>query len=139
MPGRSSTGGTSGPPSKKRTALSKAAICTRNCRQATSMGRTFGLLAGAMRGLPFDRRAEELLVDRHDLRLIDLRQALSVVLVGLVHLHLEREAGLPCVEAGDVETACAQFMHKLGHHETVSTPILASSPVCPLTTRSTCP
>ena len=29
--------------------------------------KTFGLLPGAMRGLPFDRRVEELLVDRDDL------------------------------------------------------------------------
>lgn len=31
------------------------------------MLKTFGLLPGAMRGLPFDRRIEELLADRNDL------------------------------------------------------------------------
>ena len=46
----------------------------------------------------------------------DLRQALRVVLVGLVHLHLQRSTGVPGIKAGDVEPSCAQFMHQPGRH-----------------------
>ncbi len=46
----------------------------------------------------------------------DLRQALRVVLVGLVHLHLERRAGVPRVETDAVEPLASQLVHKLWRH-----------------------
>src|SRR4051812_42487153 len=46
----------------------------------------------------------------------DLRQTLGVILVGLVHLHLERGARVPGVETGDIEAARAQFMHEPWRH-----------------------
>ena len=46
----------------------------------------------------------------------DLRQPLRVVLVGFVHLHLERSAGVPRIEADDVEPAAAQLVHKPRRH-----------------------
>jgi hypothetical protein len=42
----------------------------------------------------------------------DLRQPLGIVLIGLVHLHLERGTRVPCIKADDVEPPAAQFMHK---------------------------
>ncbi len=42
----------------------------------------------------------------------DLRQALRIVLVGLIHLHLQRSASMPGVKANNVEPTCAQLMHK---------------------------
>ncbi len=46
----------------------------------------------------------------------DLRQTLGVVLVDLVHLHLQRSAGMPGVKANNIEPSCAQFMHKPWRH-----------------------
>jgi len=46
----------------------------------------------------------------------DLRQALRIVLVGLVHLHLERGAGMPGVKANNVEPPAAQLVHEPGRH-----------------------
>ena len=37
----------------------------------------------------------------------DLRQSFRVILIGLVHLHLERGAGMPCVKADDIEASAA--------------------------------
>ena len=48
----------------------------------------------------------------------DLRQPLRIVLVGLVHLHFERSAGMPGVKAGDVEPSAVQFMHDPRRHGT---------------------
>jgi transposase len=42
-------------------------MTTRLSNQIRGMLKTFGLLPGTMRGLPFDRRVESLLVDRDDL------------------------------------------------------------------------
>jgi len=42
-------------------------MTTRLSNHIRGMLKTFGMLPGAMRGLPFDRRVEELLVDRDDL------------------------------------------------------------------------
>jgi transposase len=42
-------------------------MTTRLSNHIRGVLKTFGLLPGAMRGLPFDRRVEELLVDRDDL------------------------------------------------------------------------
>ena len=46
----------------------------------------------------------------------DLREPLGIVLVGLVHLHLERGTGMSRVEANHVEPALAQFMDKPWRH-----------------------
>ena len=45
-------------------------MTTRLSNHIRGMLKTFGLLPGAMRGLPFDRRVEALLADRDDLALI---------------------------------------------------------------------
>jgi len=42
-------------------------MTTRLSNHIRGVLKTFGMLPGAMRGLPFDRRVEELLVDRDDL------------------------------------------------------------------------
>ena len=42
----------------------------------------------------------------------DLREPLGIVLIGLIHLHLERGTGMPRIEADHVEPAPAQFMDK---------------------------
>ena len=42
-------------------------MTTRLSNHIRGVLKTFGLLPGAMRGLPFDRRVEELLADRDDL------------------------------------------------------------------------
>ena len=42
-------------------------MTTRLSNHIRGVLKTFGMLPGAMRGLPFDRRVEELLVDRADL------------------------------------------------------------------------
>jgi len=69
----------------------------------------------------------------------DLRQTLGVVLVGLVHLHPERGARVPGVEANNVEPPAAQLMHKPRLHR----PGLDADPGVisrmPLTVRSICP
>jgi len=46
----------------------------------------------------------------------DLRQPLRIVLVGLVHLHLEGGAGMPGVKADNVEPSTSQLVHKPGRH-----------------------
>ena len=42
-------------------------MTTRLSNHIRGVLKTFGMLPGAMRGLPFDRRVEELLVERDDL------------------------------------------------------------------------
>src|SRR5690242_95919 len=46
----------------------------------------------------------------------NLRQPLCVVLVSLVHLHLECRTRVSGIEAGDIEPPRAQFMHKPRGH-----------------------
>ena len=46
----------------------------------------------------------------------DLREPLGIVLIGLVHLHLERGARMPCIKADDIEASAAQLMHKPRRH-----------------------
>ena len=46
----------------------------------------------------------------------DLCQALGIVLVSLVHLHLERGARVPRLKAEDVEPSPSQLAHKPGRH-----------------------
>ena len=46
----------------------------------------------------------------------DLRQAFGVVLIRLVHLHLERGTGVPRLQANNVELSATQFMHKPRRH-----------------------
>lgn len=45
-------------------------MTTRLSNNIRGMLKTFGMLPGAMRGLPFDRRVEALLVDREDIALL---------------------------------------------------------------------
>src|SRR5215472_3028287 len=42
----------------------------------------------------------------------DLRQSLSIVLIGLIDLHFERSPRMPRVKACDGETTTAQLMHQ---------------------------
>jgi hypothetical protein len=42
----------------------------------------------------------------------DLGESLGIVLIGLVHLHLERGTGMSRVETNHIESSPAQFMHK---------------------------
>ena len=46
----------------------------------------------------------------------DLRQARCVVLVGFVHLHLERGTRMPGVKADDVEPSASHLMHEPQRH-----------------------
>src|SRR6266478_5075203 len=48
----------------------------------------------------------------------DLRQSLSVVLIGLVDLHFERSPRMPCIKACDGKTATAQLVHQPWRHRT---------------------
>src|SRR6202035_827341 len=48
----------------------------------------------------------------------DLRQSLSIVLIGLVDLHFERSSCMPRVKACDSETTTAQLMHQPWRHRT---------------------
>ncbi len=46
----------------------------------------------------------------------DLRQTFGVVLVGLVHLHLQRRTRMPGVETDDIKPAPTQRVHQPGRH-----------------------
>src|SRR6516165_8749004 len=48
----------------------------------------------------------------------DLRQSLSIVLIGLVDLHFEHSPRMPRVKACDRETTAAQLMHQPWRHRT---------------------